>query len=141
MATTLHFTTLEKFQDRISKLLANHSLVINATDTSIMTDRLNYAYNAIEDALMARGLTAVQISTWKRGEEYQLDIATYFYILDCGVFKNTEGEEDWVKAFDRREELKVVTVISNDDVLLIKSIGFASGVDLQTINAAKQYNP
>lgn len=98
--------------------------------------RLESAYDIIQGALMMRGLTPVQVSTWQRGEEFQLDIATYWYGRDEGWGGKKDDERDWLTVFNREKELKDVPVIDNTGVILLKGVGIvADGVDLITINA------
>lgn len=87
-------------------------------DNVIAARRLEQAYNIIESYLMVRGLTREQISTWARGEEYQLDIATYWYCKDSGWGGKAFDEKDWTKVFDRASELATVPIINNDGELL-----------------------
>ena len=61
MATTSHFTTVEKFEAKLAKLATNHSLDYSEADEVILTRRLENAYNEILSALAARGLSVVQI--------------------------------------------------------------------------------
>jgi len=134
MATTSHFTTVEKFEAKLAKLATNHSLDYSEADEVILTRRLEDAYNEILSALAARGLSVVQISTWARGEEFQLDIATFWYAKDSGWGGKLEDEIDWTKVFDRRAELKTVAVIDNDGTLLSQGSGIGIGIDLEEVN-------
>ncbi len=104
-------------------------------DEVLATRRLEQAYDDIQGVLMSRGLTAVQVSTWQRGEEFQLDIATFWYAKDCGWGGKIVDEVDWTRVFDRREELKTVAILDNTGTLLVKSGVVASGLNLIDINA------
>ena len=104
-------------------------------DEIVAARRLEQAYDEILGTLMTRGLSAVQASTWARGEEFQLDIATFWYAKDCGWGGKIVDEVDWTKVFDRREELKTVSILNSDDDLLLKSGVVAEGVNLIDINA------
>jgi len=137
---TVNFTTVKKFKDQIMKLASDHQYSLTEIDETIAKRRLQQAYYEIESRLMARGLTDVQISTWKRGEEYQLDIATYWYAKASGWGGKLRDEVDWTKVFDRREELDDVAVVSNDEDLLLKSESVAVGMDLMTINKELGYD-
>jgi hypothetical protein len=135
MAETTHFTTLEKFQNKISKLATDNSLEFNTNDVERMRQRLEFAYNIIEAALMERGLTQIQVSTWKRGEEYQLDIATFWYAKDCGWGGKLIEDKDWTKVFNREGELSTAAIVTNDGVLLSKTKGpVAKVIDLKQVN-------
>ena len=104
-------------------------------DNIIAARRLDEAYNAIESALIPRGLTRVQVSTWARGEEFQLDIATYWYCKDSGWGGKMVDEKDWTTVFDRRKELMDISVIDNDGTLLLDSKSkVALVMDLSAIN-------
>lgn len=111
------------------------------TDAARALQRLNEAYNAIEGALIPRGLSVVQISTWARGEEFQLDIATYWYAKDSGWGGKLVDEVDWTKVFDRTKKLSTVAIINNDGVLLSAGHGVAVGMDLMDINENLGYLP
>ena len=98
--------------------------------------RLESAYDIIQGVLMARGLTNVQISTWQRGEEFQLDIATYWYCKDEGWGGKLAEERDWVAVFNREKELMTVPVVTNEGVLLLGGAGIvADGINLIDQNA------
>lgn len=103
-------------------------------DSVVALRRLENAYNAIMGALLQRGLTSVQISTWARGEEFQLDIATFWYCKDSGWGGKDIDEVDWTKVFDRSKELKTVAVVSNNNVLLLSGTAVAEGQDLLSSN-------
>ncbi len=133
--TTSHFTTLEIFIAKIKKIAADHQMELTVVDKDTAQRRLENAYDEIEGALISRGLTVVQISTWARGEEYQLDIGMYFYCKDSGWGGRLEEETDWTTVFDRRKELTKIPIISNDGLLLLKNAGtVASGMNLEQIN-------
>jgi hypothetical protein len=134
---TIHFTTTDKFKEKLSKLAANNNLTFESEDVKRLEQRLTEAYNEIEGALLVRGLSVMQISTWKRGEEFQLDIATYWYAKDCAWGGKAFEEKDWTKVFDRRMELTKVPIVSNDGVVLSKATGaFAEGLNLLDVNAS-----
>lgn len=138
MSTTIHFTTVEKFKDKIKVLVTSHDLKLDNSETTELRRRLSESYNEIEGALLARGISAVEISTWARGEEFQLDIATYWYCRSKGWGAKNTDEQDWVKPFDRRAELQTVAIVSNDSILLAGSKNaVALGMDLRDINRNK----
>jgi len=98
--------------------------------------RLENAYDIIEGALLSRGLTVVQISTWARGEEFQLDLATYWYGKDEGWGGQLMEERDWLGVFNREKELETIPIVSNDGVLLASGAGIvAQGIDMLEGNA------
>jgi len=133
--TVIHFATLGTFIKKIKKVAADHEMILTEVDKDTAQRRLENSYDEIEGALLSRGLSVVQISTWARGEEYQLDIAMYFYCKDSGWGGRLEEETDWTTVFDRRKELVKLPIISNDGVVLSKSAGaVASGMDLEAIN-------
>jgi hypothetical protein len=104
--------------------------------------RLENAYDIIEGALLSRGLTVVQISTWARGEEFQLDLATYWYGKDEGWGGRFEDESDWIAVFNREKELETIPIVSNDGVLLASGAGIvAEGIDMIKTNAALGIHP
>ena len=110
-------------------------MTLTEIDKDVAQRRLESAYDIIEGALLTRALTTVQISTWARGEEYQLDIAMYFYCKDSGWGGKLAEETDWTTVFDRRKEPVEIPIVSNDGVLLSKSgKAVASGMDLEAIN-------
>jgi len=115
----------------------NCSLVTagEATDSVHIARRLEDAYQEILGALVQRGLTVVQVSTWARGEEFQLDIATYWYCKDSGWGGKDPDTEDWTKVFDRREELKTIPILDNSGSELAKGEGpVGSHMNLLAIN-------
>jgi hypothetical protein len=136
-----HFTTTEKFLNVIKQLCGNQNITFDIIEDEIMLRRLENAYEIIAGKFMTRGLTEVQISTWRRGEEYQLDIATYWYGRNNGWgMKDSEDEKDWLKPFDRTEELESVPVISDSGDLLIigdADKNFAVGSNMIEVNAAQ----
>lgn len=98
--------------------------------------RLESAYDIIQGALMSRDLSDVQISTWQRGEEFQLDIATYWYGRDVGWAGTAQEDRDWLLVFNREKELETVAVVNNDGTLLLGGKGIvAEGINLITENA------
>lgn len=132
---TVNFTTVEKLRDKLAKLAANHQLEFNEVDNTRIEARLRDAYNEIVGILTVRGLNMIQISTWARGEEFQLDIATFWFCKDSAWGARILDEKDWTKPFDRREELKTIPIISNDGTLLARATGaVAEGLDLLEVN-------
>ena len=134
---TIHFTTIVSFTEKIKKLAADHNLDFATADTTIATRRLENAYDIIEAILVPRGLTPVQISTWSRGEEFQLDIATFWFCKDSGWGGKLEGEADWTTVFNREKELKSVAILDSTGVVLASgSSAVAEGMNLLDINAS-----
>jgi hypothetical protein len=130
-----HFTSTSMFELKLAKLAADNNLVFGNEDKTMLYFRLEAAYAIIQSALITRGLTDVQISTWNRGEEFQLDIATYWYAKDSGWGAKTFEEKDWTTVFNRVKELEAVAVISNDGDVLLGSKGpVADVVNLLDIN-------
>jgi hypothetical protein len=104
--------------------------------------RLESAYDIIQGVLMKRGLTDVQISTWQRGEEFQLDIATYWYGRDSGWAGKADEERDWLLVFNREKELTDVPIVDNTGVLLESGKGVvAEGINLINENEKLGYYP
>jgi hypothetical protein len=138
MSIAIHFTTVEKFKDKLQVLANTHGVSFNPQETAELKRRLEEAYNEIEGVLIPRGISRVQISTWARGEEYQLDIATFWFCKSKGWGAKLVEEKDWTKPFDRRTELSTVAVINNDGSVLSGSKNaVAVGIDLQTVNENK----
>ncbi len=140
MATS-HFTTTEKFRKKLGKLASDNQMQFSEVDDTVLACRLEDAYNIIEGYLLQRGLSLVSISTWARGEEYQLDIATYWYAKDSGWGGKSIEEHDWTKVFNREKELAVVAIVNNDGELLASSMnkGFAKGFNLVDKNESLGY--
>lgn len=135
--STVNFTTTEKFRTKLAKLAADHNMEFTPGDVEVLTRRLSDAYNEIASIMIGRGLSVVQISTWARGEEYQLDIATFWYAKDSGWGGKDFEEKDWTTIFDRRKELKTVAVLDNSGSVLSPGSGtVAVGMDLLAKNAA-----
>jgi hypothetical protein len=133
--STVNFTTTEKLSIKLKKLAAEYNLDFNANDDTIIERRLSNAYEAIVSVLVPRGLTLVQISTWRRGEEFQLDIATFWYCKDCGWGGKDQDGVDWTTVFNRVKELDTVAIINNDGELLSRTTTSAAvGMDLIAIN-------
>jgi len=116
------FTTTAKLDAKLQLLLAGNHVV----DTTTSARRLAQAYNIILSRLIERGLAKASIDTWLRGEEFQLDIATYWYGCDKGWLRQQRDEKDWLSVFNREEELTTVplvktdfTSISTDDVVAV----------------------
>lgn len=104
-------------------------------DNIIARRRLDQAYNAIEAILIGRSLTRLQLSIWARGEEFQLDIATYWYCKDSGWGGKLVDEKDWTKVFDRISELEKMTIIDNNGNILLQGKGpVAKVIDLISAN-------
>lgn len=130
-----HFTSTSMFELKLAKLAADNNLEFDNSDKVMTYMRLEAAYQAIEGALIPRGLTRVQISTWSRGEEFQLDIATYWYCKDSGWGGKMEGEVDWTTVFNRIKELEKISIVDNDGILLLNGTGpVALVMDLLDIN-------
>lgn len=132
---TVGFTTTTILEEKIKKLAADNNLELESEDSTVAARRLQEAYDVIRSVLLSRGLTLVQISTWQRGEEFQLDIATFWYCKDSGWGGKIIDEVDWTTVFNRLEELKTVSVMDSDGVLLLKSGVVAVGMNLLDINA------
>jgi len=133
--TTVGFTTVGDLSAKLNQVAADNNMTFSDANAATMLRRLIDAYNEIVSRLMKRGLTQAEISTWVRGEEFQLDIATYWYGRDCGWGSKLQEERDWIKVFDRTKELDDVAVISNDGNLLLSGTKkFAKVMDLMAIN-------
>jgi len=104
--------------------------------------RLESAYDIIHGVLLRRGLTTVQISTWQRGEEFQLDIATYWYGRDAGWAGKADEERDWLLVFNREKELNDIPIVDNTGALLDSGKGIvAEGINLIDENAKRGIYP
>ena len=133
----VHFTTAEKLSNKLAKVAADNNLAFEKGEIEILTRRLENAYDIILGALLVRGLTAAQVNTWARGEEFQLDLATYWYGRDAAWGTKTGDEQDWVKHFDRTKELDTVPIVNTSGTLLSSSGKVAAeGVNLLDVNAA-----
>ncbi len=138
----VHFTTTEKLTKKLAKVAADLNLEFEKDEVEIITRRLNSAYDIILSALLVRGLTAAQVDLWARGEEYQLDLATYWYGRDAAWGTKSGDEKDWVKHFDRTEELKTVAVVdTSGNLLLGTGVAIAEGINLLDANKALGYTP
>lgn len=129
---TVHFTTITLFTNKLKLLAGNHNIEFGDEEVEVLTRRLESGYEAIAGVLMSRGLTEAQISTWRRGEEFQLDIATYWYAKDNGWGGKNEDEKDWTLVFNRIKELEACAIINNDgEIILVstKDKGFAKGIN------------
>ena len=134
---TVHFTTDTLFAAKLAKVAADNKLEFNAAEIVIYTRRLENAYDIILGALRARGLSAANVDLWQRGEEYQLDIATYWYGRDAGWGSKADDEKDWLKVFDREEELATIIILDTSGNVLLKGRKIAAeGINLLDANAA-----
>ncbi len=132
-----HFTTTEKLAAKLAKVAADNKLAFSAAEIVIYTRRLESAYDIILGALRARGLSAANVDLWQRGEEFQLDIATYWYGRDAGWGSRSDDEKDWLKVFDREEELATATILDMSGNMLLKGGKIAAeGINLLDANAA-----
>ncbi len=139
---TVHFTTITLFEKKLAKVAADNNLDFSAEETVIYTRRLENAYNIILGALRSRGLSVANVNLWARGEEFQLDIATYWYGRDAGWGSKGDDEKDWVKVFDREEELATVSILDTSGNVLSKGGGIAAeGINLLDANAALGHLP
>lgn len=130
------FTTLGDLHSKLKQLAADHQIDFSIANLSQMTKHLQQSYNTIREKLVARGLTFVQVSTWTRGEEYQLDIATYWYARGSGWGGKLEEEKDWVSVFNRVKELDEIAIVNNDgNILLNSKQAVAVHMDLVSINS------
>jgi hypothetical protein len=128
---SINFTTDDRFYNRIKKIAGEQKTQLSDIDKEAALLALNTAYQDIVGVLTARGLSAVEISSWARGEEFQLDIATYWYGRVSGWSTTNEGDRDWLTVFDRRQELNNIAIIDNSGEVLVGSkSGFAVGMNL-----------
>lgn len=134
-----NFTTTDKLEDKIKKLASDHRMTLSAQDSIEAARRLTQAYNEILGALLSRGLSKTQIDAWGRGEEFQLDIAIFWYCKDSGWGGKQADEEDWTTVFDRRKELLDIPVVVSD--VLVGSPAVALGMDLIRINEDLEIYP
>lgn len=129
------FTTAEKLYEKIKKLGSDNNMELQAPDENEVTRRLNDSYNMIVAKLVNRGLTLIEVSTWVRGEEYQLDIALYWYAKASGWGGKIDGEVDWTTVFNRIDELDTIAILnSSGEVLLKDNKRFAVGMNLIEAN-------
>lgn len=117
--STVGFTTTDKLEAKVKKLGAQHNLVLTGVDSTIALRRLENAYEIVIGALVNRGLTKAEADTWRRGEEFQLDIATYWYGCDSGWLRMQRDERDWLKVFNREAELATVVLLKADFTQLV----------------------
>ena len=108
------YTNTADFEAKLKKVGADHNLTLNAVDQAIAARRLLDAYKIVVGRLVERGLTKAEADTWNRGEEFQLDIATYWYGADSGWKRMQRDERDWLNVFDREAELETVPLLKAD---------------------------
>jgi hypothetical protein len=112
--STVGFTTTELLEAKLSKVAADHNLTFQAADSVIAARRLLNAYQIIVGKLIDRGMTLAAIATWSRGEEFQLDIATWWYGCDSGWNRMQRDDTDWLTVFKREKELDSVVLLDSD---------------------------
>jgi hypothetical protein len=103
------FTATTKFEAKLGLLMGS-----GVVDSTAAARRLQNAYDTIVSRLVERGLSLAVVNTWKRGEEFQLDIATYWYGCDKGWMRQQRDEKDWLTVFNREKELATVPLIKTD---------------------------
>jgi hypothetical protein len=68
------------------------------------------AYDELNAVLRERGFSAAQVDAWDRRAEFNRDIAVYWVLVD---YFNAESTDLWVRKYDRRDELKSVSVLQS----------------------------
>jgi hypothetical protein len=125
--SVIGFADTADLEAKVAKVAADHNMTLNAVDSAVAARRLASAYQIVLGALIDRGLSKAQADTWARGEEFQLDIATYWYGCDSGWNRMQRDDQDWLRVFKREEELATVKLLDADGEPLGES-GVAAAV-------------
>lgn len=125
--SVIGFADTADLEAKVAKVAADHNMTLNAVDSAVAARRLASAYQIVLGALIDRGLSKAQADTWARGEEFQLDIATYWYGCDSGWNRMQRDDQDWLRVFNREEELATVKLLDADGEPLGES-GVAAAV-------------
>jgi len=112
--SVIGFADTADLEAKVAKVAADHNMTLNAVDSAVAVRRLASAYQIVLGALIDRGLSKAQADTWARGEEFQLDIATYWYGCDSGWNRMQRDDQDWLRVFNREEELATVKLLDAD---------------------------
>lgn len=112
--SVIGFADTADLEAKVAKVAADHNMTLNAVDSAVAARRLASAYQIVLGALIDRGLSKAQADTWARGEEFQLDIATYWYGCDSGWNRMQRDDQDWLRVFNREEELATVKLLDAD---------------------------
>lgn len=79
---------------------------------TIITAANASAYSDLQGTLLGRGLSATQVDTWGRGAEFQRDIGIFWCLVKGAAGHNYDDK--FVKALDRRADLKTVALLDSD---------------------------
>lgn len=78
---------------------------------------VEWGYNEILSAMVARGYTKAQADTWRRGVEYNLSLGLYWTLtLGAGYH---DLNDKWVARLDRRAELWEGVALDADGNMLV----------------------
>ena len=132
----MSFATDTELIRRIEKITSDNREPLSVSDHVLIARRNAQGYDTILAALSARGLSKVQADLWTRGKEFQLDIATYWVLVDLYSGKAPNDKSDWIERYNREAELNVVEMLDVSGVELGEaSAGFAfRDMNLEQIN-------
>lgn len=84
--------------------------------TSVVARSNLAAYGFLRRSLAARGFSPAQFAAWDDGAEFNLDLACWWALVKGGIARDFAVEE-FVKLYDRREELKDLILTTNGVVV------------------------
>ena len=134
---TIEWIDDDTVKRRVRRLTTAYDDDFSVEDQAILEEKTLDAYHDIAAVLIERGFTAAQILTWAQREEYQRDIAAYYFLLAVGFRRG--DKESWIEEFKRLEELEdkalVTDALAKIDPEVIPDGPFRV-VDIEAINEA-----
>ncbi len=134
----MSFATDTELIARIEKIAADNREPLGVADHVLVARRNAQAYDTILAALRTRGVGKAQADLWVRGAEFQLDIATYWVLVDLFAAGAPHDKSDWVERYNRTGELAIVELLDIAGVTLgSASTGFSfTPIDIEAVNDA-----
>lgn len=115
---------LDQLKDRLKQLFSLGKDDLTAAEGAIADAALTSALNVIKSTLISRGATEAQVDSWFRKTEFQLDLGTFFSLMNLGKDRDDDDKHAaWAKVFDRRKELKEIEIVLTDSTVIAVAKG------------------
>lgn len=107
--------TDDDLTDRLLDALQKAELETSGAWSTTITDANRKAHRTVLTALQKRGYTLSQINRWDQRSEFNIDLGIFWALTLAGTTKNYS--DTFIKPFDRREELKTIEVLIDDELV------------------------
>lgn len=101
--------TAPELKQRLADVLSKGVSDLDPKWDSIVGDAVISASNTVTELVTARGFSVTQVAAWDQVKDFTKDIGIYWCLIRGGALGNYSDQ--FVKAFDRRDELRKLEAI------------------------------